>query len=69
MSARLTVDEVATQLHVKPETVCRWAAAGDLRGFKVGRRWLFHQDDVDAFVESGKNRAQQPARRRRRRAA
>lgn len=66
---RLETAEVAMQLRVQPETVCRWAASDALRGFKVGRRWLFTQEDVDAFVESGRNRPSEPARRRRRRAA
>lgn len=66
---RLTVDEVAAELHVKPATVCRWAAAKDLRGFKVGRRWLFAREDVEDFVVTGRNRSPEPARRRRRRAA
>lgn len=67
---RLTAEQVAAALYVKPATVSRWAAAGKLRGSKVGMRWLFTQDDVDAFVES-RVPVTAPAvtRRRRRRAA
>jgi excisionase family DNA binding protein len=67
----LTVDDVAQQLHVKPATVALWASADPprLRGSKVGRRWLFVQEDVDALVESMANTVRPSARRRRRRAA
>ena len=64
---RLTTEDVAAQLHIKPYQVCALANLGALRGFKPGRRWLFDQADVDAYVEAGQNRA--PERRRRRRAA
>lgn len=66
---RLTAAEVAEQLYVEQATVCRWAAAGTLRGFKVGRRWLFDQPDVDAFATRKPSRPEAPTRRRRRRAA
>lgn len=66
----LTTEDVAEQLHVTPAAVARWAAGGQLRGSKVGTRWLFSQDDVDEFVRIGENRPaglQPPQRRRRRR--
>lgn len=65
---RLTSEEVAEQLRVDdPKTIQRWTRAGHLRGCKVGRRWLYEQADVDAFIDKGQSRA--PERRRRRRAA
>jgi excisionase family DNA binding protein len=64
---RLTVEEVAAILHAEQRTVRLWTRAGHLRGCKVGRRWLYEQADVDAFIDKGQSRA--PERRRRRRAA
>lgn len=68
MSARrLTAEEVAAQLHCEPETVCRKAAAGEIKAFKPGKRWLFEQADVDAYVRSSPNEARTTTTRRRRR--
>lgn len=64
---RLTVAEVAEQLHAEERTVRMWTRSGILRGCKVGRRWLYEQADVDAFVDNGQSKAR--ASRRRRRAA
>lgn len=67
MSARLTAEEVADQLRAEVRSIRAWTRAGHLRGCKVGRRWLYEQADIDAFVDNGQSRA--PQRRRRRRAA
>jgi excisionase family DNA binding protein len=66
MSERLTVEQVAAQLHVEPYTVRAYAKAELLRGYKPGKRWLFDQADVDAFLEAGQNRPRETRRRRRR---
>jgi excisionase family DNA binding protein len=66
---RLTVEQVASQLHVADYTVRAWAKAGILRGSKPGKRWLFDQADVDALLEAAENRPRETPRRRRRRAA
>lgn len=42
----LTVEEVAEILRVTPRTVAEWSRAGDLPGFKMGRNWLFFEDDL-----------------------
>ena len=69
MSALLTVEQVASQLNASSYTVRGYAKSGALRGSKPGKRWLFEQADVDAFLEAGENRPRETARRRRRRAA
>ena len=66
---KLTVEQVAAQLNASPYTVRQWAKAHTLRGCKPGKRWLFEQVDVDAFLEAGQNRPRETERRRRRRAA
>jgi len=65
----LTVEQVAAQLNASPYTVRGYAKSGALRGSKPGKRWLFEQADVDAFLEAGENRPRETERRRRRRAA
>jgi excisionase family DNA binding protein len=51
----LDVWDVAQKLRVSPHTVRRWKALGKLRPLKLGRRILFHPDDVARFI----NQAQQ----------
>lgn len=65
----LTVEDVARQLNASPYTVRAYAKSETLRGFKPGKRWLFAQEDVDAFLEAAQNRPRETMRRRRRRAA
>lgn len=66
---RLPAPEAAEQLGVKVATLNRWAARGDIVAAKVGRRWMFAEDDIEAFVDSRKNVTPASTRRRRRRAA
>jgi excisionase family DNA binding protein len=63
----LDVEQVASQLKCSPWAVRDYAKAGDLRGSKPGKRWLFAQVDVDAFLEAAENRPRETPRRRRRR--
>jgi excisionase family DNA binding protein len=65
----LGTDDVAAQLKCSPWAVRDYAKAGDLRGSKPGKRWLFEQADVDAFVRAAENRPRETPRRRRRRVA
>ena len=65
----LTTEQVAEILHTTPTTVRRMASAGRLTASKVGRRWLFTQESVDALLAEHSNRESRPTRRRRRRAA
>ncbi len=56
----LDVSEVAQRLRISPQTVRRWRALGKLRAVKLGRRTLFHPDDVAGLIE--KARQQCPAK-------
>lgn len=44
-----TALEVSGMLRVHVESVKRWAAAGTLKGMKVGGRWRFNIVDVEDF--------------------
>lgn len=48
----LTIDEVAEALRLAPRVVRALAAnrASGLRGSKVGKRWLFNESAVAAYI-------------------
>lgn len=50
----LTVRELAEYLKVKPGTIYRMAAAGQIPGFKVGGSWRFRRGEIDAWTESNR---------------
>ena len=53
MSEILTVEQAAEYLQLDPETVRRAARRGELPGARIGRRWRFRKEDLDAlFVEA-----------------
>ena len=49
----LTVEEICVYLSVTNETVYKWIEHQSMPGHKVGRRWMFKKDEVDAWVKSG----------------
>jgi len=49
----LTKREVAERLRVTVKTVDRWRKTGTFpKGFRVGYRVLWHQDELDEFIRS-----------------
>ena len=56
MAPLLDVQQVADALHLKPDTVRRWAGAGRLPSIRFGRRILFEPKDLQAAIA----RAKQP---------
>ena len=49
----LTVDEICTYLSVTNETIYKWIDQQEMPGHRVGRRWMFKKEEVDAWVRSG----------------
>lgn len=49
----LTVDDICKYLSVTNETVYKWIDQRAMPGHRVGRRWMFKQDEVDEWVRSG----------------
>ena len=47
----LTVDEVATFLRLKPETIRSMARRGDLPAIKIGRVWRFKSSSITQILE------------------
>jgi excisionase family DNA binding protein len=52
MEQLLTVEEVAEQLRIHPETVRRWLREGRLKGFRISRRggWRVQAESVSELV-------------------
>ena len=46
------VDEVAKYLKTGKDTVYRWIASKDMPSLKVGKKWLFRKEEVDAWLDS-----------------
>lgn len=51
----LTLDEAAQALACDPETVRQLAAAGEIRGRKVGRAWVFTASALAAYCNAGQS--------------
>ncbi len=54
-----TVEEVADELRVTPETVRRWLRAGELPGLNLGRKagWRIDAADFEEFIQRSKKAA------------
>lgn len=46
----LTIDEVASYLQLKSETVRAMAREGEIPAFKIRRRWRFRKKDFELWV-------------------
>ena len=46
----LSVDEIASYLGVKRDTIYKWIKRNDLPGHKVGRLWKFRKSQIDSWV-------------------
>jgi excisionase family DNA binding protein len=53
----LTVNEAARVLGVERSTVYRLLRAGELEAVRVGKRRRFRPEDLDAYLERGRERA------------
>lgn len=49
----LTVDDICKYLNLSNETIYKWIEQRDMPGHRVGRRWMFKQNEVDEWVRSG----------------
>lgn len=55
----LKLKELAALLKVGEKTVYSMAQAGELPGFKIRGQWRFSRKDMDEWIETQKNTAQQ----------
>ncbi len=49
----LTVADISKYLSASNETIYKWIEKMDMPGHRVGRRWMFKQDEIDVWVRSG----------------
>jgi molybdopterin-binding protein len=49
----LSADEAASYLHLNVKRVQALARAGKLPGRRVGRKWLFHERDLEKLLGAG----------------
>jgi excisionase family DNA binding protein len=61
MSRYLTTEEVAERFRTVPETVRYWKHIGKIRGFKVGRRVLYDETEVQRLVDEARQPEARPA--------
>jgi excisionase family DNA binding protein len=54
----LSVDDVATFLGVKRDTVYKLIDRDKLPGLKVGRLWKFRQEEIDTWLDKRPGRRQ-----------
>ena len=70
----LTIDDLATYLKLKPQTIYRWAQTGKIPGAKFGKEWRFRRSSIEKWIDehmdegansnSGGDRAKKNARSR-----
>src|SRR2546428_7077332 len=54
----LTPEQVAERLQVTERTVYGWLRRGKLPALKLGRLWRIRPEDLEAFLESARTKAQ-----------
>jgi excisionase family DNA binding protein len=46
----LTLEDVATFLHVHPSTIYRMLKKGEIPAFKIGSDWRFNQQSIERWI-------------------
>ena len=49
----MTMDELAEYLKISKSTLYKLVVENKLPGTKIGKRWRFHKDAIDAWVKHG----------------
>lgn len=47
----LTIEEVATYLRLKPQTIYKWAQAKRIPAAKLGKEWRFRKTIIDRWLD------------------
>ncbi len=50
----LSVDEIASYLGVKRDTIYKWIDRKNMPAHKVGSLWKFRKEEIDNWVRAGK---------------
>lgn len=59
----LSLKQVSEILGVTDRTVQNLILRGELHGFRVGERWKVEEEEVDAFIQRQKQKAEQEAKK------
>lgn len=54
----MTVAQMAEYLQVDEYTIYAWARKGKMPAFKVGRFWRFRKEEIDKWLEEGRNQGE-----------
>ncbi len=57
MGEILTIEQAAEMLHLNPQVVRQYLREGKLPGAKIGRHWRIAEDELTAFVRSGRRQS------------
>ena len=49
------VEEVAKYLKVSKDTIYRWIETKQMPTVRVGKKWLFSKEEIDAWLDSMKS--------------
>jgi excisionase family DNA binding protein len=47
----LTIEEVATYLRLKPQTIYKWAQEKRIPAVKLGKEWRFRRSVIDRWLD------------------
>ena len=47
-----TADDVSRYLQVSSDTIYRWIEKKKMPAKRIGKKWLFKKDEIDAWIES-----------------
>ena len=56
MGKILTAKELAAYLQLTEVTICKYASEGKIPGNKVGSRWRFEKENIDALLKNEHSR-------------
>ena len=59
MGKILTARELADYLQLTEVTICKYANEGKIPGNKIGSRWRFEKEKIDAFLKTEQSRSVQ----------
>ncbi len=59
MPRLIDIDELATYLKLKKQTIYNWLSDGKISGIKIGGVWRFDRKEVDAWLRT-KRRSSKP---------
>jgi excisionase family DNA binding protein len=57
----LSLEEIATYLGIKKDTVYKWIDRKNMPAHKVGSLWRFRREEVDEWVRTGQAAEPKPA--------